>query len=274
LSPFFLFFMFAASCHYNKMQLIDSHTHLYLSEFDDDRDEIISRALNCNVTKMLLPNINKDSVGPLLRMVSNYPGICYPMIGIHPASIRDDYNEQLEAVNNNLGKHKFIAIGEIGIDLYWDKTYIREQETAFKEQVKIAGRENLPVVIHSRESLEKILTLLDATGLHDLRGVFHAFTGSIEQAHEIISRGFLIGIGGILTFKNSDLDKTLESIDLGKIILETDSPYLAPVPKRGKRNESSYIRFIAEKLGEIKNLPVEEIARITTSNCINLFNLD
>ncbi|MBN1388280.1 MAG: TatD family hydrolase [Bacteroidales bacterium] len=255
------------------MQLIDSHTHLYLPEFDDDRDEIISRALNADVIKMLLPNIDKESVIPLLRMVNKYPGICYPMIGIHPTSIKDNYKEQLEAVNSNLGKHYFIAIGEIGIDLYWDKTYMNEQQTAFTEQLKIAARENLPVVIHSRNSLEKILTLIDNSGLQDLRGVFHAFTGSIEQANEIISRGFLVGIGGILTFKNSGLDKVIRLIDLENIILETDSPYLAPVPKRGKRNESSYIKFIAERLADIKNIPVDEIADITTSNCINLFNL-
>lgn len=256
------------------MQLIDSHTHLYLPEFDDDRDEIIGRALKCNVTRMLLPNINKDSLDPMMQMVRNYPDICYPMIGIHPTSIKDDYKKQLEAVNKNLRKERFIAIGEIGIDLYWDKTFLKEQEMAFTEQLKIAGRENLPVVIHSRESLEKILQLLDESGIKNLRGVFHAFTGNIEQAREIIRRGFMLGIGGILTFNNSDLDKTVELIDVEKIILETDSPYLAPVPKRGKRNESSYIRFIAEKLAEIKTMNVEEIARITTSNCINLFNLD
>jgi TatD DNase family protein len=274
LPPFFLFSKFAFPDHLYRMQFIDSHTHLYLSEFDDDRDEIISRALNADVIKMLLPNIDADSITPLLRMVNNYPGICYPMIGIHPTSIKDDCREQLEAANGRLGKHKFIAIGEIGIDLYWDKTYIREQEFAFAEQLKIAARENLPVVIHSRNSLKEILTLIDNSGLKNIRGVFHAFTGSIEEAHEIISRGFLIGIGGILTFKNSGLAETVKSIDLENIILETDSPFLAPVPKRGKRNESSYIQFIAEKLGEVKNLPVDAIARITTSNCINLFGLE
>ena len=256
------------------MQFIDSHTHLYLPEFEDDRDMIISRALDSDVTKMLLPNIDIDSVIPMLRMIDTYPGICYPMIGIHPTSIKDDYREQLKAVSSNLGKYNFVAVGEIGIDLYWDKTYRKEQEIAFIEQINIASRENLPVVIHSRNSLGTILNLLDNIGIQNLRGVFHAFTGNKEEANEIISRGFMIGIGGILTFKNSGLDKTIKSIGLENIILETDSPYLAPVPKRGKRNESAYIRYIAEKLGEIKNLPIEEIARITTSNCINLFNLE
>ncbi|HCC71565.1 MAG TPA: hydrolase TatD [Bacteroidales bacterium] len=256
------------------MQLIDSHTHLYLPEYDDDRDETVSRALNCNVTKMLLPNINSDSVAAMMNMVNKYPGICYPMMGIHPTSIKDDYKKQLDDFNINLLNQGFIAIGETGIDLYWNKTYRKEQETAFIEQLKTAGREDLPVVIHTRNSLDIILKIIDKTGLSNLRGVFHAFTGNIDDAREIISRGFYIGIGGILTFKNSDLDKTLVSVELDNIILETDSPYLAPVPKRGKRNESSYIRFIAEKLAEVKNLSIEEVARITTSNSINLFNLD
>ncbi len=256
------------------MQLIDSHTHLYLPEFDDDRDEVIKRALNQDVIKMLLPNIDKDSISPMMQMVNNYPGICLPMIGVHPTSIKNDYEEHLEAVNKNIHSNKFIAVGEIGIDLYWDKTYIREQEEAFTEQIKLAVRENLPVVIHSRESMDEILRLIDESGIEGLRGVFHAFTGNPGQAREIINRGFLLGIGGILTFRNSSLDKTLETIDIENIILETDSPYLAPVPRRGKRNESSYIRYIAERLAEIKRMTVEEIARISTSNCINLFNLE
>ncbi|HDZ40356.1 MAG TPA: TatD family deoxyribonuclease [Bacteroidetes bacterium] len=255
------------------MQLIDSHTHLYLPEFDDDRDEVIERAIDRGVTKMLLPNIDKDSVEPMLQLTVDYPGICFPMIGAHPTSIKDDYKEHLKAIHDNIKRYKFIAIGEIGIDLYRDKTYIREQKEAFTEQLRIAGREKLPVVIHTRESHDIILRLLDDAGIPDLRGVFHAFTGDHGQAREIIERGFLIGIGGILTFRNSSLDKTLEMIDMEHIILETDSPFLAPVPKRGKRNESSYIRYIAEKLSEIKKLPLEEIAGISTSNCNNLFKL-
>ncbi|MDT8400664.1 MAG: TatD family hydrolase [Bacteroidales bacterium] len=256
------------------MQLIDSHTHLYLPEFDYDRDEVIKRAVNQDVTKMLLPNIDRASLEPMLRMSVDYPGICFPMIGVHPTSIKEDFKEHLKAVHDNLHKYKFIAIGEIGIDLYWDKTYIREQEEAFREQIKIAGREKLPVVIHTRESHDLVLKLLDDANIPGLRGVFHAFTGDQRQAGEIIERGFLIGIGGILTFRNSSLDKTLEMIDPENIILETDSPFLAPVPKRGKRNESSYLRYIAEKLSEIKKLPLEEIAEISTSNCNNLFKLD
>lgn len=256
------------------MQLIDSHTHLYLPGFDDDRDEVIKRALNSGVIKMLLPNIDRESIEPMMQMARDYPGICLPMIGVHPTSIKDDYLEQLEAVKENIKAHRFIAIGEIGIDLYWDRTYIREQEEAFTEQLELAGRENLPVVIHSRESLPEILSLIDRAAIAGLRGVFHAFTGNAEQAREIIERGFLIGIGGVLTFKNSNLDRTLELIDIKNIILETDSPFLAPVPKRGKRNESSYIRFIADRLAEVKKMPVEDIAKISTANCNKLFNLD
>ncbi len=255
------------------MQLIDSHTHLYLPEFEDDREEVISRALDNNIAKMLLPNINKDTVEAVLKMADDYPGICYPMTGIHPTSIKEDYRQELEAVTDNLKEHNFIAIGEIGIDLYWDKTFVKEQETAFREQLRIAKKEKLPVVIHSRESLEEIITIIDDEGTDGLEGVFHSFTGTIEQAREVINRGFMIGAGGIVTFKNSGLDKIIEALDLENIILETDSPYLAPVPRRGKRNESSYLLHIAEKIAELKNLPLEEIARVTTANSINLFKL-
>ena len=256
------------------MQLIDSHTHLYLPEFDNDRDEVIKRALSSGVIKMLLPNIDRGSIEPMMQMARDYPGICLPMIGVHPTSIKDDYPEQMEAVKENIKAHKFIAIGEIGIDLYWDRTYIREQEEAFTEQLKLADRENLPLVIHSRESLPEILRVIDRAAIAGLRGVFHAFTGNAEQAREITERGFLIGIGGVLTFKNSNLGRSLELVDIKNIMLETDSPFLAPVPKRGKRNESSYIRYIANKLAEVKKMPVEDIAKISTANCIKLFNLD
>lgn len=255
------------------MQLIDSHTHLYLPEFEDDREEVISRALDKDIAKMLLPNIDRESLEKVIKMAEDYPGICYPMTGIHPTSIKEDYRQQLEAVTDNLKKTTFIAIGEIGIDLYWDKTYIKEQETAFREQLRIAKKEKLPVVIHSRESIDEIINIIDNEGIDGLEGVFHSFTGNIEQAREIIKRGFLIGTGGILTFKNSGLDKTIESVDLENIILETDSPFLAPVPMRGKRNESSYLLHIADKLSEIKKLPLKEIARVTTANSINLFKL-
>ncbi len=255
------------------MQLIDSHTHLYLPQFEDDREEVISRALDNNIAKMLLPNINKDTVEAVLTMAGNYPGICYPMIGIHPTSIKEDYMLELETVTAGIKKNDFIAIGEIGIDLYWDTTFIKEQETAFREQLRIAKKEKLPVVIHSRESLEEIITIIDDEGTEGLEGVFHSFTGTIEQAREVINRGFMIGAGGIVTFNNSGLDRVIEAIDLESIILETDSPYLAPVPRRGKRNESSYLLHIAEKLAELKNLPLKEIARITTANSMNLFKL-
>jgi len=256
------------------MQLIDSHAHLYLPEFDDDRDEVISRALNNDVAKMLLPNIDAGSVEPMMKLVNKYPGICYPMIGLHPTSVDENYREQLATISNYLKKNKFVAIGEIGIDLYWDKSYIREQEIVFREQLIIAAEKTLPVVIHSRNSIDEIINILDDTGIKNLRGVFHSFTGSIEQAREIIKRGFFIGAGGILTFKNSDLDKVIAELDPGNIILETDSPYLAPVPKRGKRNESSFLKYTAEKLAGIINLSPEETAIITTSNSINLFKLD
>lgn len=273
MSLFFCFILLQAYIIYENMQLIDSHTHLYLPEFDDDREAVISRALDKDVAKMLLPNINMESLEQVIKMSDDYPGICYPMTGIHPTSIREDYMQQLKAVTDNIKKHNFIAIGEIGIDLYWDKSFIKEQETAFREQLRIAKKEKLPVVIHSRESIEEIINILDDEGTDGLEGVFHSFTGNIEQAREVIKRGFFIGVGGIVTFKNSGLDKIIESLELENIILETDSPYLAPVPMRGKRNESSYLLHIAEKLAEIKKLPLKEIAKVTTANSINLFKL-
>ncbi len=255
------------------MQLIDSHTHLYLPEFDSDRDEIISRALENDVVRLLLPNIDSNSVIPMLEMVKKYPQICYPMIGVHPGSIKSDYINHLETVKKYLSDDRFIAIGEIGIDLHWDTTYKKEQEIVFREQVKLAEVNNLPVVIHSRKSLSDILNILDDMKLKSVTGVFHSFTGNIEEAREIIKRGFMLGIGGILTYKNSGLDEVIASVDLGNIILETDSPYLAPVPKRGKRNESSYLKYVAEKIANIKEFDIKDVAAITTENCKKLFKL-
>jgi len=256
------------------MEFIDSHTHLYLPEFDNDRDEVISRALDNNVSRMLLPNIDAGTIDDIIKLSGKYPGICYPMTGLHPTSVNSEFEDQLQAVKDSLSKHIFIAIGEIGIDLYWDKTYFREQEKAFREQINIAVREDLPVVIHSRESIDEIIEIIDDENPEGLKGVFHSFTGTADQAKKIVERGFYIGTGGIMTFKNSGLDSVIKDIDIEKILLETDSPYLAPVPKRGKRNESSYVRYIADKLANIKGLTVKEVAGITTNNCKNLFNLE
>ncbi len=255
------------------MQFIDTHSHLYLEEFKNDRAEVISRALGAGVSKILLPNIDSNSVPGMLEMTYDYPGICYPMIGIHPTSVKADYLGQLNSVKEWLKKEKFIAIGEIGIDLYWDKTFLSQQEYIFKAQVELALSKDLPLVIHSRESFPQIFKLLEEYRGRGLKGVFHAFTGDTGKAEFISDFGFKIGIGGIVTFKNSGLDKVVADIGLENIILETDAPYLAPTPYRGKRNESSYIPLIAEKIAEITNSSVSQVSEITSANALRLFKL-
>jgi TatD DNase family protein len=255
------------------MQFIDTHTHLYLPEFDADRDDAVARALSKGVSKMLLPNIDIQSVNSMLSAVIRYSGICYPMVGLHPTSVKEDYQSQLEKLEIIFTKHKFIAIGEIGIDLFWDRTFLNEQIIAFRRQIFFALNNGLPVVIHSRDSFPEVFSVLYEFEGKGLKGVLHAFTGSIDDAGKAISMGFKLGIGGIVTFKNSGLDKVVREIDPENLILETDSPYLAPVPFRGKRNESSYICIIHKKLAEIYGMSEEEIAVITYSNSIQLFNL-
>ena len=255
------------------MQLIDSHTHLYLTEFDTDRDEMVNRAVSSGVIKMLMPNIDCQSVDTMLSAEARYPGICFPMLGLHPTSVKEDYQNQLDQLESLFTKHKFIAIGEIGIDLYWDKTFLIEQLIAFRKQISFAIDKGLPVVIHSRESFPEVFSVLDEFEGSSLKGVFHAFTGSINDAEKAINKGFKLGIGGIVTFKNSGLDIVVKETGVENLILETDSPYLAPVPHRGKRNESSYICIINKKIAEIVGMSEEEVAAITFENSTRLFNL-
>ena len=255
------------------MQLIDTHTHLYLKEFDSDRDEVVSRALSSGIVKMLLPNIDSESVDQMLSAESRYPGICYSMIGLHPTSVKEDYLSQLDNLEAIASDHRFVAIGEIGIDLYWDKTFLNEQIISFRRQIVFALEHLLPVVIHSRESFPEVFSVLDEFKHKKLRGVLHAFTGTVEDAEKAIGMGLKLGIGGIVTFKNSGLDKVVKEIGPYNLILETDSPYLAPVPHRGKRNESSYICIINKKLAEIFGMSEEEVASITFANSTGLFNL-
>lgn len=255
------------------MKLIDTHTHLYLPEFDGDRDEAVRRALENEVGIMLLPNIDVGSVDPMLGSVRKYPDICFPMLGLHPTSVKEDYESQLEKLEALFGLHRFIAVGEIGIDLYWDKTFIKEQLRAFRRQLKFALEHKLPAVIHSRDAFPEVFSVLEEFRGSGLTGVLHAFTGTAEDANRAIGLGFRLGIGGIVTFKNSGLDRVVKEIGLEQLILETDSPYLAPVPYRGKRNESSYLCIINKKLGEIFELSGEETAAVTYSNSVKLFNL-
>jgi TatD DNase family protein len=255
------------------MQFIDTHTHLYLPEFDGDRTEVVSRALDNGVSKMLLPNIDILSVGPMLSVADSYPALCSPMIGLHPTSVKNDYESQLDHLESLFSSREYIAIGEIGIDLYWDKTFLEEQLISFRRQIEFAIGKGLPVVIHSREAFPQVFSVLDEFTGSGLKGVFHAFTGNIGDAERAIGMGFKLGIGGIVTFRNSGLDKILKETGPGNIILETDSPYLAPVPYRGKRNESSYLCIINKKLAEIFGLSEEETASIAYLNSTELFNL-
>lgn len=251
---------------------IDTHTHLFATEFDEDRNEVVQRAIEAGVLKMVLPNIDELSVMAMNELVAQYPQNCYPMMGLHPCSIRKDVENQLLNFKACLEQKNIVAIGEIGIDLYWDKSTLPEQQIAFREQIRWAKALKLPIAIHARESFSEIFDVLDEENDTTLTGVFHCFTGGAEEVKKIRSYGgFKLGIGGVLTYKNANLSEVLLSVNLDEIILETDSPYLAPVPHRGKRNESSYLVCIAEKLVNIFGVSYSEIARITTENAFQLF---
>ena len=254
-----------------KMKLIDTHTHLYLKEFDDDRAEVVTRAINNGITRLLLPNINKDSIPEMIKMCRSFPDICKPMLGLHPGSVKKNFNEDLRDIEKMLGNDEFIAIGEIGIDLYWDKTFLEEQLEAFKIQIQWAKLRNLPVVIHARESFNEIFDVLDKLADSDLRGVFHSFTGNEEQVNRINEYGFYFGINGIITYKNNNLIEAVKKIPADKLLLETDSPYLTPVPKRGQRNESSLLIYIADRLSQIREISPKELALTTSRNAEALF---
>jgi TatD DNase family protein len=255
------------------MKFIDTHTHLYLPEFDSDRDEVVTRAVGSGIVKMLMPNVDILTIDRMLDAERRYHDVCYPMIGLHPTSVKEDYLLQLDKLEELYSKHKYVAIGEIGIDLFWDRTYLQEQIIALRRQISFAIIKKLPVVIHSRDSFTEVFSVIDEFRGAGLRGVFHAFTGNIIEAVRAIEMGFKLGIGGIVTFKNSGLDKVLKETRPENLILETDSPYLAPVPHRGKRNESAYICLINRKLSEIFGMSEEEVASITFASSADLFNL-
>lgn len=255
------------------MILIDSHSHLYLDNFDDDRNDVMQRALKNRVKKIMLPNIDSTSINKMLELSRQYPENCYPMMGLHPTSVNEKYQIELDIVKSWLKKEKFYGIGETGIDLYWDKTFIQEQIHSFENHIDLSIEYDLPIVIHCRESFDEIFRILENKPDSRIKGVFHSFSGNLYQAEKAIEMGFKLGIGGILSFKNSGLDKVVEKIDLSNIILETDSPFLAPVPKRGRRNESSYLVYIGMKLAEIYRMDFESIVRITTNNSCKLFNI-
>lgn len=253
------------------MNICDTHIHLYAEEFNSDRNFLINDAINKGVNKFFLPNIDSSSFEGLYKVCDEFPENCFPMMGLHPCSVKENYKEELAKAEAEFEKRKFYAIGEIGIDLYWDKTFVKEQEDAFKIQIHWASEKKLPIVIHSRNSTDEIIKILKAYIHLNPSGIFHCFSGNLEQANEIIEMGFYVGIGGVVTFKNSGLDKVIEKINLENIVLETDAPYLAPVPFRGKRNEPSYILNVVKKIAEIKNISEADVAKITSDNAQRIF---
>lgn len=251
---------------------IDTHTHLYSEEFNADRANVIKKAISAGVTKLYLPNIDSTSIDGMLALEKEYPQNCFPMMGLHPCSVNENVEAELNLVGDWLAKRKFSAVGEIGIDLYWDKTFFEQQKMAFKKQIDWALQYDLPIVIHCRDAFDEIFEILTAYPKLP-KGIFHCFSGNLEQANKIIEHTqFKLGIGGVVTFKNSGLDKVVEQIDMKHLVLETDSPYLAPVPFRGKRNESGYLMMVAEKVAQIKNSSIAEVAEITTKNAEEIFS--
>ncbi len=255
------------------MEFIDTHTHIYVSEFEQDIDIVIQECLNNNVNHLLLPNINMESISPMLTVCAKYAQICYPMLGLHPCDVNADYKNTLKNMFALFEQYPFIAIGEIGIDLYWDKTFIEEQKDALRWQIDFAIEKDLPIIIHKRQSYYEVMSVLDEFSNCKLRGIFHCYSGSVEHAQALIDKGFLLGIGGTVTYKSAKLDEILPHIDLQHIVLETDSPYLPPVPYRGQRNKSSYIPLIAQRIAEIKQTTIEQVAEITTNNAKQLFKI-
>lgn len=255
------------------MPFIDTHTHLYHDAFDDDRAAVVQRAVDLGVEKFVLPAIDSEYTQAMYDLQAAYPERMFLMTGLHPVSVKENYKDELAHVKAEFGKRKFYAIGEIGIDLHWDKSTLKWQQEAFRDQIRMAKKHNLPIVIHCRDAFGEVFEILEEEKGEDLFGIFHCFTGTLEQAKQAISLGMKLGIGGIVTFKNGKIDKYLDQIDLSEIVLETDSPYLAPTPYRGKRNESSYLVKVAEKLASIHQIGLDEIAAVTTQNAKQVFKL-
>jgi TatD DNase family protein len=250
---------------------IDTHTHLYDETLITEIDDVIQRTLTAGVHKMYMPNCDSSTIAGMMDITAKWPENCYPMMGIHPCYVKDNYLKELDIVADWLTKHPFAAVGEIGLDYYWDKTHVAQQKNAFERQIDMALQYNLPIVIHSRESTQDCIDIVRKKQTGSLKGIFHCFSGSADEAQQITELGMHLGIGGVVTFKKSTLPEIIERTAMEYIVLETDAPYLAPVPYRGKRNESSYIPIIAAKIAEIKGLTIEEVAHITTANAEKIF---
>jgi TatD DNase family protein len=250
---------------------VDTHSHIYSEEFSTDRDEVVSRAQHVGIDRVVLPNIDSSSIKPMLDLTDSEPGYFFPLIGLHPTSVKEDFRKELEIIEYWLKKRKFYGIGEIGIDLYWDRTFLAEQIEAFKIQIDWAKELKIPIAVHVRDSFTEVMDILHEKKDDSLKGVFHSFTGTVEQANQIIGLGFKIGLGGIVTFKKSGLDCVVPEIGLQNILLETDSPWLAPVPHRGRRNECAYLPSIASKVAELHQVNIEKVALVTSQNAMDLF---
>lgn len=253
--------------------LIDTHCHLYLPEFKDDLIETLNRAEDAGVQKFCLPAIDRSESASLLDLEQQYPGKFFAMAGLHPCSVKENYKEELDYVKECIDKRSFVAIGEIGLDFYWDTTFSTNQYEAFEMQMNWALEKNLPIVIHTRKAMKETIDSVKPFAAKGLKGIFHCFGGTFEEAEQIIGMNFLLGIGGVVTYKNAGLAEVVAQIDMKNIVLETDSPYLAPVPYRGKRNESAYLRLIAEKIALVKGIDFEEVAAITSGNAEKIFNI-
>jgi TatD DNase family protein len=265
------------------MILTDTHTHLYSKEFDADRTALIEKAINAGVKRFFLPNVDSESIPGMFQVEKQFSENCFPMMGLHPCSVNQTYQQELRVVEYWLSKRKFAGIGEIGIDLYWDKSFFEQQQDAFRSQIRLAKKYDLPYVIHSRSAFDETMQIVNEFKNDNIKAIFHCFSGNVEQAEQVIAAGmpagasmgdagnFKLGIGGVVTFKNSGLDKVVEAIDLKHLVLETDAPYLAPMPHRGKRNEPDYLVMVAKKIAEIKKISIEEVAAVTTQNSIEVF---
>jgi len=255
------------------MIITDTHTHLYSEAFDEDRNEMIQRAIKLGVSRFFIPAIDSTYTESMLQLEKDFPEHMFLMTGLHPTHVKEDYEKELQHIKDLLAKRAFYAIGEIGIDLYWDKSTLQIQQNAFKQQIKLAKKYKLPIVIHCRDAFDEVFEVLESEKSADLFGIFHCFTGTLEQAHQAISYNMKLGIGGVATFKNGKIDQFLNTIDLEHIVLETDAPYLSPVPYRGKRNESAYIIKVLDKLAVLYNRSAESIAEITTKNAESIFKI-
>ena len=253
--------------------IIDTHSHIYLPEFDADRAEMVKRAENEGISLILMPAIDNQTHSRMVGVEQDFSGTCRGMMGLHPCSVNARYQEELKIVQDHFEQREFVAVGETGLDFYWDRTFTKEQYESFQIQIELAMQYDIPIVIHSRNSIDECIKVIGNNQKGNLKGVFHCFSGNIEQAKQITELGFYLGIGGVITFKNSGLDQVMVDVDMTNVILETDAPYLAPVPFRGKRNECSYLKYVVEKLSEIKNISKDEIEMVTTENAKKLFSL-